>query len=129
MILNGSFLFLTENPLSCDCDSTDFWEWLQNHPKIFAIGAAVSPSPTAFIGEPKFVCEKPEELRGKLMIEIDIPSLCAAPAIVKLAIQVSNVYHNFVLRTNFSIFFYLKLPRSVLQYSTFTKCKTNLYCK
>lgn len=82
--------FISENPLSCECDSNDFWEWLQSHPKIFAVSISTSPTANGLIGEPKFVCEKPEELRGKLMIEMDIPSLCAAPAIVKLAIQVSS---------------------------------------
>ncbi|XP_035710126.1 protein artichoke [Folsomia candida] len=97
-----STLKLEENPLNCDCDSKELWEWLQTHPKAFsqpgspiasalaAGGVGVPNSRTPSDGtqlQPNFICERPDEFRGRGILDLDLDSFCSSPAIVKLAIQ------------------------------------------
>lgn len=73
-----AFFFLLENPLYCGCAQQEVWEWLRDHQKMINEGNEVRSS---------LKCEQPPELRGRLFLELDPPTFCTTPLVLKLAIQ------------------------------------------
>lgn len=69
-------MFLSENPLSCSCDSQELWEWLRDHQKL------VERTNTL-----ELRCEHPPELRGRVFLDLDPEQFCDQPMVVKLGIQ------------------------------------------
>ncbi|XP_066246926.1 protein artichoke-like [Euwallacea similis] len=64
------------NPLMCNCDSEELWEWCKDHRK-----QLTHPQ------DKHLKCEFPEALRGKVFIELDPEQFCNQPIVIKLAIQ------------------------------------------
>nr|CAD7267220.1 unnamed protein product [Timema shepardi] len=65
-----------ENPLHCGCDSQELWEWLRDHQKLL-VGVATRG----------LRCEHPPELRGLVFLDLEPPTFCSTPLVLKLAIQ------------------------------------------
>lgn len=71
------FLFLlTENPLSCSCESEELWEWLQDHQKLVETA-----------NRRGLRCEQPPELRGRVFLDLRPEQFCDQPLVIKLGIQ------------------------------------------
>lgn len=68
--------FYADNPLICNCDSEELWEWLKDHRKLMK-------QPENHLMK----CHSPDRLAGKVFIELDPEQFCNQPMVVKLAIQ------------------------------------------
>lgn len=75
----------SENPIDCDCDQQELWEWLRDHQKL-----------TSKHNSKGLICEYPPELQGQNFIELVPPAFCAIPVVLKLAIQDIQPYSLFV---------------------------------
>lgn len=84
---------LTENPLHCGCESQELWEWLRDHQKLIrdAIlrnrgtginGMGVNDADTGHLR-----CEKPQELRGLIFLDLDPHAFCSAPLVLEITIK------------------------------------------
>ncbi|XP_012282990.1 protein artichoke [Orussus abietinus] len=77
-----------ENPLHCDCESQELWEWLRDHQKLVGGvsrnrgGMGVNDMESGLLR-----CEQPPELRGLVFLDLDPHAFCSAPLVLKLAIQ------------------------------------------
>lgn len=68
-------LISSGNPITCDCEQQELWEWLQDHRKLIGLP-----------GE-ELKCESPSEVRGFSFVELSPPEFCTIPLVPKLAIQ------------------------------------------
>lgn len=68
--------YVTDNPLFCTCDSEELWEWYKDHRRQLE-----HPQ------DKHLKCEHPEELRGKVLVELDPEQFCKQPLVIKLGIQ------------------------------------------
>lgn len=73
-------MFLSENPLTCNCESQELWKWMQDHQKIVLKGSR------------NLQCEHPEELHGYRFIELPSQKLCDIPVVIRIAIQDIQTY-------------------------------------
>ncbi|GAB1859916.1 CHAO protein [Camponotus japonicus] len=79
-----------ENPLHCDCDSQELWEWLRDHQKLVGGGMNRNRGGGLRMNDMDsglLRCEQPPELRGLVFLDLDPRAFCSAPLILKLAIQ------------------------------------------
>ncbi|XP_033329204.2 uncharacterized protein LOC117221946 [Megalopta genalis] len=101
-----------ENPLHCDCESQELWEWLRDHQKLVGGGVGRNRGGSGSGGggggsggsgggggggggglrmndmdSGLLRCEQPPELRGLVFLDLDPHAFCSAPLILKLAIQ------------------------------------------
>ncbi|EFN64559.1 Insulin-like growth factor-binding protein complex acid labile chain [Camponotus floridanus] len=79
-----------ENPLHCDCDSQELWEWLRDHQKLVGGGMSRNRGGGLRMNDMDsglLRCEQPPELRGLVFLDLDPRAFCSAPLILKLAIQ------------------------------------------
>ncbi|EZA55703.1 Slit-like protein 2 protein [Ooceraea biroi] len=78
-----------ENPLHCDCESQELWEWLRDHQKL--VGGGMSRNRGGLrvndMDGGLLRCEQPPELRGLVFLDLDPHAFCSAPLVLKLAIQ------------------------------------------
>jgi len=81
---------LIENPLHCDCESQELWEWLRDHQKLVGGGMGRNRGGGLRMNDVDgglLRCEQPPELRGLVFLDLDPRAFCSAPLVVKLAIQ------------------------------------------
>ncbi|XP_070170621.1 protein artichoke [Polyergus mexicanus] len=79
-----------ENPLHCDCDSQELWEWLRDHQKLVGGGMNRNRGGGLKMNNVDgglLRCEQPPELRGLVFLDLDPRAFCSAPLVLKLAIQ------------------------------------------
>ncbi|KAM0730480.1 Protein artichoke [Formica fusca] len=79
-----------ENPLHCDCDSQELWEWLRDHQKLVGGGMNRNRGGGLRMNDVDgglLRCEQPPELRGLVFLDLDPRAFCSAPLVLKLAIQ------------------------------------------
>ncbi|XP_076231109.1 uncharacterized protein LOC143177181 [Calliopsis andreniformis] len=80
-----------ENPLHCDCDSQELWEWLRDHQKLVGGGVGRNRGGGGLrmndMDSGLLKCEQPPELRGLVFLDLDPHAFCSAPLVLKLAIQ------------------------------------------
>ncbi|XP_011690572.1 PREDICTED: chaoptin-like [Wasmannia auropunctata] len=77
-----------ENPLHCDCESQELWEWLRDHQKL--VGGGMSRNRGLRMNDVDsglLRCDQPPELRGLVFLDLDPHAFCTAPLVLKLAIQ------------------------------------------
>lgn len=77
--------FVLDNPINCDCDQQELWEWMRDHQKL-----------TPDLSSKGLVCQYPPELRGRKFTELEPPAFCAVPVVLKLTIQDIQPYSMFV---------------------------------
>lgn len=77
--------YFSENPINCDCDQQELWEWIRDHQKL-----------TSDLSTKGLICQHPLELRGRKFMELEPPTFCAMPVVLKLAIQDIQPYSIFV---------------------------------
>lgn len=65
----------TENPLLCNCETQELWEWLGDHRKWTSTGYG------------GVRCEQPVEIQGKGLLAMEPQEFCDKPLILKIAIQ------------------------------------------
>lgn len=95
-------LFFTENPLHCDCESQELWEWLRDHQKL--VGGvdrdrSNGQNGLESVGDVEsglLRCDQPPELRGLVFLDLNPHTFCSTPLIIKLAIQDIQPYSVFV---------------------------------
>ncbi|XP_076294700.1 uncharacterized protein LOC143215946 isoform X2 [Lasioglossum baleicum] len=81
-----------ENPLHCDCESQELWEWLRDHQKLVSgvgggrgrrrNGVGVENVESGLLR-----CEQPQELKGQVFVDLDPHAFCSTPLVLKIAIQ------------------------------------------
>ncbi|XP_050448932.1 protein artichoke-like [Cataglyphis hispanica] len=79
-----------ENPLHCNCDSQELWEWLRDHQKLVGGGMSRNRGGGLRMNDMDgslLRCEQPPELRGLVFLDLDPRAFCSAPLVLKLAIQ------------------------------------------
>ncbi|XP_025160019.1 protein artichoke [Harpegnathos saltator] len=80
-----------ENPLHCDCESQELWEWLRDHQKLVGGGMSRNRGGGGLrvndMDSGLLRCEQPPELRGLVFLDLDPHAFCSAPLVLKLAIQ------------------------------------------
>ncbi|KYN39624.1 Chaoptin [Trachymyrmex septentrionalis] len=79
-----------ENPLHCDCESQELWEWLRDHQKLVGGGMNRNRGGGLRMNDVDgglLRCEQPPELRGLVFLDLDPHAFCTAPLVLKLAIQ------------------------------------------
>ncbi|KAL6262890.1 hypothetical protein P5V15_005679 [Pogonomyrmex californicus] len=79
-----------ENPLHCDCESQELWEWLRDHQKLVGGGMSRNRGGGLRMNDMDsglLRCEQPPELRGLVFLDLDPHAFCTAPLVLKLAIQ------------------------------------------
>ncbi|KAF7407889.1 hypothetical protein HZH66_002426 [Vespula vulgaris] len=80
-----------ENPLHCDCESQELWEWLRDHQKLVGGGVSRNRGGGGMrmndVESGLLKCEQPPELRGLVFLDLDPHAFCSAPLVLKLAIQ------------------------------------------
>ncbi|KAL9696305.1 hypothetical protein quinque_015590 [Culex quinquefasciatus] len=64
-----------ENPLLCNCETQELWEWLGDHRKWTSTGYG------------GVRCEQPVEIQGKSLLAMEPQEFCDKPLILKIAIQ------------------------------------------
>lgn len=74
-----------ENPINCDCDQQELWEWIRDHQKLMSD-----------LSTKGLICNQPPELKGRKFMELEPPAFCAMPVVLKLAIQDIQPYSIFV---------------------------------
>lgn len=81
---------VAENPLHCDCESQELWEWLRDHQKLVGGGMNRNRGGGLRVNDVDgglLRCEQPPELRGLVFLDLDPHAFCSAPLVLKLAIQ------------------------------------------
>lgn len=73
-------IFLSENPLQCNCDAQYVWQWMQDHFKIVLKGSR------------NLRCEHPEDLHGYSFLALTSQKLCDSPVVIKIGIQDIQTY-------------------------------------
>ncbi|XP_078039605.1 uncharacterized protein LOC144471442 [Augochlora pura] len=81
-----------ENPLHCDCESQELWEWLRDHQKLVSGVGGGRGRRRNGVGVENVEggllrCEQPQELRGQVFVDLDPHAFCSTPLVLKLAIQ------------------------------------------
>lgn len=71
---------LSENPLTCNCETQEVWRWMKEHYKIVIKGSR------------NLRCEHPEDLHGYSFIELPSHKLCDIPIVIRIAIQDIQTY-------------------------------------
>ncbi|XP_011498192.1 PREDICTED: chaoptin-like [Ceratosolen solmsi marchali] len=95
-------LLTEENPLHCNCESQELWEWLRDHQKLIRSSSSDGGDResdnnhirnqhsngintnyiTGFLR-----CDQPPELRGLVFLDLEPRKFCSAPVIPKVSIQ------------------------------------------
>lgn len=66
----------SDNPLICDCDTHESWEWIRDHRRQLGTSAVSGPR-----------CEQPASVHGLLLLRLEPVQFCDKPLVLKLAIQ------------------------------------------
>lgn len=69
-------ILLTENPLNCDCDQQELWEWMKDHQKLMSKSQ-----------QRGLTCQHPPHLQGQVFVNLEPRMFCAIPVVRRLAIQ------------------------------------------
>lgn len=81
---------LTENPLHCDCQAQELWEWMRDHQKLIRgnrKGEGENSMGISDADDGLLRCGQPGELRGLIFLELDPHAFCSAPLVTKITVQ------------------------------------------